>query len=198
MVVCDFSTHTPHVKKLKFSPHIRTWKLMDPATASQFQSAFKIKMMTAAAAVATTSGADAHTANHLESAWSKLKAPCWMLPPKFVVSQRTTSGNQKPDGGMKRWTKLYERSMHGSRPTMPWSKELWRQRLRGKKLPTWCQARGKTCHLADKVWGGERGIHHSIPTWWWCFLYSQTDVPQKQGHRWWELCLQWCWWACAH
>ena len=29
---------------------------------------------------------------------------CWMLPLKFVVFPRISSGNQKPGGGMKRWT----------------------------------------------------------------------------------------------
>ena len=178
MVVYNFA-HIPHVRKLKFSPHNRTWNLRNPATVSMSYSAFKVTTMTAAAAVATASGADADTANHVESAWSK-----------FVVSQRTTSGNQKPGGGMKRWTKLYKRSVDGS--TVPWRTEAWRQRTRGQKLPTWCQACGKTC-LAGKVWGGEWGIHHGIPIWWWCFPYSQTDGPQKPGHRWWELCTQWCW-----
>ena len=73
LVVCDFTAHIPHAKKRKFSPRIRTWKLRDPATASKFQSAFKLKAMTAVAAVASAAGASAHTANHVESAWSKLK-----------------------------------------------------------------------------------------------------------------------------
>ena len=59
----DFTAHIPGAKKHTFSPHIRTWKLSDPATASQLQSAFKVKTMTAAAAVATAAGADADTAN---------------------------------------------------------------------------------------------------------------------------------------
>ena len=37
VVVCDFSARIPCVKKRKFAPHIQTWKLRDPATASQFQ-----------------------------------------------------------------------------------------------------------------------------------------------------------------
>ena len=75
LVVRDLSAHIPCMKKNKFPPCIRTWKLRDPVTASQFQSAFKVKTMTAAAAVATTSGTDADTANRIESAWSKLKGP---------------------------------------------------------------------------------------------------------------------------
>ena len=62
--------------------------------------------MTAATAVATTAGAKADTANHVESAW-------WS-----VVSPIATSGNQKPSGRMKRWTKLYERIIHGSKTSM--------------------------------------------------------------------------------
>ena len=34
MVVCDFNAHIPHVKKCKFWPRIRIWKLKDLATAS--------------------------------------------------------------------------------------------------------------------------------------------------------------------
>ena len=43
MVACNFSAHIPHMKKHKFSPHIRTWKLRDHVTTSLFQSAFKVK-----------------------------------------------------------------------------------------------------------------------------------------------------------
>ena len=42
MVVCDLTTHIPFMKKCKFSTSIHTRKLGDPATASQFQSAFKL------------------------------------------------------------------------------------------------------------------------------------------------------------
>ena len=72
MVLCDFSTHIPRVIKKSSQPCIRTWKMRDPATANEFQSAFKIKTMTA---VAAASGADTDTANCVESAWSKLKGP---------------------------------------------------------------------------------------------------------------------------
>ena len=70
MLVCDFSTHIPCAKKCT-----QTQQLRDSATAYQFQLAFKVKTMTTAAAVATTSGADADTANQTESNWSKLKGP---------------------------------------------------------------------------------------------------------------------------
>ena len=66
--------HTP-CEETQFSPRIWTWKLRDPATASLFQSAFKVKMMTAEAAVATASGADSDPANQVESPWSRLKGP---------------------------------------------------------------------------------------------------------------------------
>ena len=48
---------------------------MLPATVSQYQSAFKVKALTAAAAVATTAGAAIDSPNHTESAWLKLKGP---------------------------------------------------------------------------------------------------------------------------
>ena len=76
MVVCDFTAHIPRVKKcLKFSPHIRTWKLRDLATASQLQSALKLKVTTAMAAAATAAGVTADTANRVEKLWSVLKDP---------------------------------------------------------------------------------------------------------------------------
>ena len=46
MVVCDFTAHTPHVKKRKFLSRIHTKKLRDTATASQFQSGKKEKITT--------------------------------------------------------------------------------------------------------------------------------------------------------
>ena len=48
------------------------------------------------------------------------RALCWMLPPKSGVSPRITRGNLKPCGGMNSWTKLYERCVHYSKPTVPW------------------------------------------------------------------------------
>ena len=50
-------------------------KPRDSATASHFQSAFKIKTVTAATAVTTAAGADFETTNRVKSAWSKLKGP---------------------------------------------------------------------------------------------------------------------------
>ena len=61
---------------------------------------------------------------------------CWMLPPKSVVFPRTTSENQKPGGGIRRWTKLYEKSVHGSKFAVPWRREAWRQRPRLKEAKT--------------------------------------------------------------
>ena len=72
MVVCDFTCPIPCMRKRKFSSCICTWKLRDTVTASQFQLAFKVKTTTVATSVATTAGADANTANRIESAWSKL------------------------------------------------------------------------------------------------------------------------------
>ena len=63
MVMRDFIAHTLCLKKHKLLPRIRTWKLRDPVTAIQFQSAFKLKVTTASAAAATNAGATADTAN---------------------------------------------------------------------------------------------------------------------------------------
>ena len=71
MVVCDFIAYTPHVKKRKFLPRIRTWKLRDPVTASHLRSAFQLKVTNAATVAAT----NADTANLVETVWSKLRDP---------------------------------------------------------------------------------------------------------------------------
>ena len=78
MVVCDFS-----------APILR-----DPATGSLFQSAFQVRIMTAAAAVATTSGADADTANRVESVLSKLKGP--LLDTANEVCSLSKNHQRKP------------------------------------------------------------------------------------------------------
>ena len=117
-------SHPPCEETQVLTPHPNL-EAQGPSHCNLFQSAFKVNTMTTAAAAATASGADADTANHhVESAWSNPKGP--LLPPKFVVSPRTTSGNQKTGGGIKGWTKLYKRSMHGTRSTAPWRKETWR------------------------------------------------------------------------
>ena len=77
LVVCDFAVRTPRVKKHKFVPRIRTWKLKDSATASQFHDIFKKKV--AAASVVDTASTNSNNvdtpAGLVESAWSKLKGP---------------------------------------------------------------------------------------------------------------------------
>ena len=71
-VLSPLTTPCEKTQVLSLHPNLEAH---DPATASLFQSAFKIKAMTGTAAVSTASGADADTANCIESAWSKLKGP---------------------------------------------------------------------------------------------------------------------------
>ena len=66
LVVCDIAVHIPAVKKRKFTPRIRTWKLRDPAVASRFQKVFQDKVITA-----TNTSLDCP----VEDAWSRLKDP---------------------------------------------------------------------------------------------------------------------------
>ena len=75
MEVCDLIPHNPREKKLKFSPCIPSWKLRDRVAASQFQLAFKVKVINVVAAVSAIAGAVASIANRIESAWLKLKGP---------------------------------------------------------------------------------------------------------------------------
>ena len=128
MVVCDFSAHIP---MRKFSPRIRTWKLRDPTSASPFLQGENNDCCSCSC----------HRFWHmliLQIALSQLgqswRAPCWMLPPKFVVSPRITSGKQTPGGGMERSTQLYKKSVHGSRSTVPWRKEALRRKPRGQNM----------------------------------------------------------------
>ena len=89
--------------------------------------------MTSAAAVATTVDVDADTAYRI----AKAERPfAWMLPPMSVVSPRIIGRNLKPGGGMNKWMKQYEKSVHGSKPIVPWGREVWLRRPRGQKLPT--------------------------------------------------------------
>ena len=132
------------VKKCKFSQCIRAWEIRDPATASQFWSAFKVKTMTAVAL-------------------------CWMLPSKSMVSPRAISGNLKLGGGINRWTKLYKRSVHSAKPTVLWRREAWRWRPKRQNCLHWCQAPVKACCLDGKVWCRGKGIRYIIPWWWWLF-----------------------------
>ena len=59
-----------------------------------------------------------------------------MLPPKSVVSPRTTSGDLKPGGGVNRWMKLYKGSVHGSTPTRPERRETRRLKPKRQSRPT--------------------------------------------------------------
>ena len=103
----------------------------------QFQSAFKVKTTTAVAAITIASGADADTANRFESAWSELKGFFAGCCHRSLLSfQEPPVKKQKPGGGIRRWTKLYEKSVHGSKFTVPWRREAWRQRPRLKETKT--------------------------------------------------------------
>ena len=122
------------VKKRKFSLHIRTCEVRESAISSQFESAFKIKAITATTAVASAAGTPAYSAIHVELVWWKLKGP--LLPPKSVVFPRTTSGPLKSGGEMNSWAKLHNRSVHSSKPTVPYRREASRLRRRRQRLPT--------------------------------------------------------------
>ena len=103
MVVCD--------SKRKFSPHIWTWKLRDPATASQFQFAYKIKRWLLRLKLPPLLVPMLILQIALGQLGQRWRTLCWMLPLKSVVCQRTTSGNPKSDCGMNRWVKLYMRKV---------------------------------------------------------------------------------------
>ena len=107
MVVCEFTTYTPHVKKHKFSPHFHTWKLSDPVAASQFQPAFQLKWRLPWLQLPLLQVLLLILQIALRQFGQSWRTLCWMLPPKSAVSLRTTSADLKPGGGMKRWKQLY-------------------------------------------------------------------------------------------
>ena len=118
--------------------------------ANQFQSAFKVKAMTAAAAVVAVASADADIANRVELVWSRLKgafAGCchqslWSLqePPLEILNLlvRWTGGRCYMRKACMVQSIQYPEEGRGPR---------WKKRLH------WCQAHGNMC----------QGIRHSIP-----------------------------------
>lgn len=64
LLLCDLTVRIPKVKKRKFAPRIRIWKLRDQTVAAQLQVAFKEKV-----AAAKDPG------NSVDEAWSRLKDP---------------------------------------------------------------------------------------------------------------------------
>ena len=76
LVVCDFTVRIPSVKKRKFVPRIRSWKLRDPAVAGVFQETFKEKVAAMAVNDANTTNTTTDAATgHVETVWSRLKGP---------------------------------------------------------------------------------------------------------------------------
>jgi hypothetical protein len=67
LVVCDLTVRTPLIKKRKFIPRIRTWKLKDPAVVRQFHEVFKAK--------GNDSTAIDDQRDSVEDLWSNLKQP---------------------------------------------------------------------------------------------------------------------------
>ena len=172
-----------------FPAHIHTWKIRDPATASQFQLAFNLNAMATVAAIVNAVGAVADIANHTESAWSNLLCP--LLDAAIEVCKLTKKHQ---------WT-----------PETWWQNEQVGEAVQEKRacynVYNALKKRGKMAEamaVKTAIWllkseaeKGERGIHQSTFIWRFCFPCCQTDELHKTG-CWWELPMQWCWWACAH
>ena len=104
--------------------------------------------MTAATAGATAASADADTANHAESAWSKLKGPFL----DAVTEVWGPSKNHQWKSDTWRWNGLMDEAIREKcvrfQICSALKKEAWRWRPRGKNYLHW--------HLARKVWGREK------------------------------------------
>ena len=66
LLVVDFTVRPPPPKVQKFTPRLRSWKLRDPVTASEYLNAFNAK---------TTDASTPKNGTPVENAWSKLKDP---------------------------------------------------------------------------------------------------------------------------
>ena len=150
----------------KLSPCIYTWKLKDPANVSKFQPAFKVKKITAAAAVATATGADADTSNRVVSL-VKAEGPSarcchWSL--RYL---------QEPPVEIR---KKVDEAMHGS-----W-REAWRRRPRGQTLPTLIPT---LWQIMPSVWqrlGQRKRNSPNITRWWWYLrIAKQKDHTNQDG-----------------
>ena len=107
-------------------------------------------MMTAAAAVATAAGADADTANRVESAWTKLKGSLQdsLVEVRNLVMERILERSYTRETCK---FQILQRLQEGSKMAEA-NKSLHQH-----------QGHGNAHRLAGKVWGRERGIRHSIP-----------------------------------
>ena len=85
MLVCDFTVRIPPVKKCKFTPRIRSWKLKDPAVASQFHDVFGEKGTAARSAARPD-------VKSVESMWSRLKVPLLDVATEVCGLSKTMHG----------------------------------------------------------------------------------------------------------
>ena len=157
----------------KFSFLTCTCKPRDLATASQFQTAFKLPMQIMQIAL-----------SQLVQSW---RALCRMLQPISVIFLRTTSGDLKPGGRINTWMKLYMRNVHGSK--------LYNA-LKGRHV-NWVE-RGKTAYIDAKHvrigWGSMDRTARSLP--WKCtseFYPKPTVLHPGAGST-----LVWVLHLCAH
>ena len=94
---------------------------------------------------------------HLEAQGQSWRALCWMLPLKSVVYPVETWNlvvKWKDVQEKHAQFKVYNSLMKGG--------QMAEASPRGKDCLQWCQTHAKACRLADRIWGWERGIDHSI------------------------------------
>ena len=176
MVVCDFTAHISHVKKCKFSPHIQTWMLRDPTAADQFQLAFKVKIV---AAVTTAAGANADTANNIESSWSKMMGILLDAATKVCSLSKNHQWKSKTCWWNEQMDKVIQEKHAWFKDYNALNKRGLMAEANGAKIVY--QVYGKACRLADKVWDRKRGIHNRIPLWWFFYHNIQEMDLTNQG-----------------
>ena len=126
-MVCEFKVCIPFVKKRKFTPWIRTWKLKDPETAEKFSEALESKT----AELDTVS----NTINAVEDAWSKLKNP--LLEAATEVCGLSKNHQWRPETWW--WNDRAEDAIDEKRARYKafkaLEKQVKRSRLRMQRLP---------------------------------------------------------------
>ena len=70
--------------------------------------------------------------------------------------------------------RICKRSMHGSNAAMPWGREARQLRLKEAKTD-YIDTKRTTKHAVGLAKSeAEKGIHHSLPRWWWCFYIANN------------------------
>ena len=189
MLVCEF---TAHIAPLTL--HLS----LEAQGPSQFQSAFKVKTMIAAAAVASAAGADVDSVNCVVLAWSKLNGPLldavtevcglsknhqWKSE-TWWWNEEVNKAIQKKRARFKAYSALKKGGMTAEAKR---TKPVYIDAKRMAKRAVWlAKFEAEIEEFATVSPDGDDVF---------CIAKQMDHTPEC---CWWELRTQWCWWAFAH